>query len=176
MLQLNYVLVSYKDLTKTERIRIACNGHDFGAILTDGILKVNKDLRKPKTLEKIVRKLFEIDHRLNCEDDGLVDRLYHDVRETWGSELWDQIWEAWGDTLDAKLAAEAKSEAAGWLARYGSDANIQYTDDLDEILDGVNPSVNGVMKAIYSAGCLRDVFNYGFQMGARYGAKEATEA
>lgn len=171
MLKLNYVLVSYKDLTKSERIRIACKGHDFGAILTDGILKVNKDLRKPKKLEKIVRKLFEIDHLISSEEAGPVDGLYHDVCETWGVELWSQIWEAWADTLHAKLDAEDKLEATAWIERYG---DVSYTDALDDLMPDFR---SGVMEAIYSASRdIRDIFNYGFQMGAKYGAKEATEA
>ena len=54
MLQLNYILISSKELSKADRIRLACRGEDFGAILSDGVLKVNKDLKKPKKLEKIV--------------------------------------------------------------------------------------------------------------------------
>lgn len=95
----------------------------------------------------------------------------YDVCETWGSELWSQIWESWADTLHAKLDAEDKREAIAWIERYG---DVSYTDALDDLMPDFR---SGVMEAIYSASRdIRDVFNYGFQMGAKYGAKEATEA
>lgn len=169
MLQLNYVVVSSKDLSKTEKIILACQGREFGAILTDGILKVNKDLKKPKKLEKLVRKMFEVDHLLSCEDDALWDMLYEEICTNWSKELWTQLRTAWGDTLQAKMDAESKQEASVWLEQYG---NISYTDSIDDLMPDFR---SDVIRAIYSAsGDIRDIFNYGFQMGARYGAKEVT--
>ena len=169
MLQLNYVVVSSKDLSKTERIILACRGQEFGAILTDGILKVNKDLKKPKKLEKLVRQMFEVDHLLSSEDDALWDMLYEEICTGWSKELWLQIRTAWGDTLQAKLNAEYDTAANAWLAQYG---NVDYTDHIDDLIPN---SCSGVIKSIYeSSRDIRDIFNYGFQMGARYGAKEAT--
>lgn len=169
MLQLNYVVVSSKDLTSGERIYLACRGEEFGAILSNGFLKVNKDLKKPKKLEKLVRKMFEVDHLLSCEDDELWNALYDEICTTWGKVLWNQIRTAWGDTLDAKLKADADAAAATWLAHYGC---IDYTDHIDDLIPD---SCTGVIRSIFSKSQkIRDIFNYGFQMGAQYGAQEAT--
>lgn len=169
MLQLNYVVISSKELSRSERVHFACRGEDFGAILTDGVLRVNKDLKKPKKLEKIVRKMFEVDHLLEGESAELFDNLFNEVCSTWGDYLWFQIRRAWSDTLQAKLDGEDRSDAAAWLEQYG---NIDYTDSLDQLIPNFR---NGVMKAIYSSsGDIRDIFNYGFQMGAQYGTKEVT--
>lgn len=166
MLQLNYVVVSSKDLSKMDKIHLACRGEDFGAILSDGVLKVNKDLKKPKKLEKLVRKMFEVDHLLSFEDDELFDMLYDEIRTNWGDEVWLQIRTAWGDTLTQKLKAEDESKAAAWLEQYG---DVAYTDSINDLMPGFR---SGVMEAIYSASRdIRDIFNYGFQMGAQYGAK-----
>lgn len=171
MLPLNYVVISSKELSRAERIHFACRGEDFGAILSNGVLKVNKELKKPKKLEKLIRKMFEVDHLLSAEDDQLFDLLYNEICATWGDELWGQINRAWSETLHAKLDAEYKREATAWLERYG---NVSYTDTLDDLMPDFR---NGVMEAIYSASRdVRDIFNYGFQMGAKYGAKEAAEA
>lgn len=169
MLQLNYVVISSKELSRTEKIRLACKGHEFGAVLTDGVLKVNKDLKKPKKLEKLVRKMFEVDHLLSSEDDELMDMIYEEICKNWGEELWIQIRNAWGDTLQIKLEAEDKRKAATWLEQYG---DVSYTDSIDDLMPDFR---SGVIEAIYSKSRdLRDIFNYGFQMGAQYGAKEVS--
>ena len=169
MLQLNYVVISSKELTKTERIILACQGEDFGAILSNGILKVNKDLKKPKKLEKIVRRMFDVDHLLEGESAELFDELYLEVYAIWGKFLWHQIYRAWSDTLGAKLKADDKAKAAAWLEQYG---NVSYTDSLDELMPDFRC---GVLDAIYSESrCIWDIFNYGFQMGAQYGTKAVT--
>lgn len=167
MLQLNYVVVSSKELSNVEKMLLACKGQEFGAILFNGVLKINKDLKKPKKLEKLVRKMFEVDHLLSCEDDALWDMLYEEICTNWSEELWTQLRTARGDTLKAKLEVEAKEAAALWLEQYG---NIDYTDSIDELLFDFR---SDVIRAIYSVSRdIRMVFNYGFQMGARYGAKE----
>lgn len=169
MLQLNYVVVSSKELSRTEKVILACRGQDFGAILTDGVLKVNKDLKKPKKLEKLVRKMFEVDRLLEGADEELFDELYLEVCSNWSKELWTQIYNAWGDTLNAKMKAEDEAKAAAWLEQYG---DVGYTDSIDELLPDFR---SGVMESIYSASKdIRDIFNYGFQMGAQYGAKAVT--
>lgn len=166
MLQLNYVVVSSKELSRSERVHFACRGEDFGAILSDGVLKVNKDLKKPKKLEKIVRKMFEVDHLLEGASSDLFDDLYHEVCENWGDYLWSQLWMAWSKTLDAKLDSEYKSKAVVWLEQYG---DVDYSDAIDDLMPDFR---SGVMEAIYSKSRdIRDIFNYGFQMGAQYGAK-----
>ncbi len=121
MLQLNYVPVSIKELTRTERARLALKGEEFGAILTDGVLKVNKDLKKPKRLENIVRQMFAVDHPLEGEDVDLFDALYEEVESTWSDELFMQIDRAWCDTLRKKQDAEDKQNAAAWLEQKGPD-------------------------------------------------------
>ena len=169
MLQLNYVVISSKELSKTERIILACKGEDFGAILSNGILKVNKDLKKPKKLEKIICRMFDVDHLLEGESAELFDDLYHEVCAIWGEFLWHQIYRAWSDTLGAKLKADDKAKAAAWLEQYG---DVSYTDAIDDLMPDFRSSV---IDAIYSESrCIRDVFNYGFQMGAQYGTKGAT--
>lgn len=166
MLQLNYILISSKELSKADRIRLACRGEDFGAILSDGVLKVNKDLKKPKKLEKIVRQMFEVDHLLGGESADLFDDLYHEVCTGWGEFLWRQIYRAWADTLTAKMKADDKAKATVWLEQYG---DVSYTDSLDELIPDFR---SGVIDAIFAESRdLRDIFNYGFQMGAQYGAK-----
>ena len=167
MLQLIYMVTSSKNLTKTERIRLALKGEDFGVILSDGILKVNKDLEKPKKLEKLVRKMFEVDYLLSDADDDLFNMLYDEIRSNWGDEVWRQIRSAWSDTLAQKMRIEEKTEASAWLEQYG---NIAYTDSVDDMIPDFR---SGVIEAIYStSGNIRDVFNYGFQLGKHYGAKE----
>ena len=166
MLQLNYILISSKELSKADRIRLACSGEDFGAILSDGVLKVNKDLKKPKKLEKIVRQMFEVDHLLGGESADMFDDLYHEVCAVWGECLWSQIRQAWGDTLTAKMKADDKAKAAAWLGQYG---DVSYTDSLDDLMPDFR---SRVIDAIFAESRdLRDIFNYGFQMGAQYGAK-----
>lgn len=169
MLELNYATISSKELSKLERILLSYRGEDFGAILTDGVLKVNKDLKKPKKLEKIVRRMFAVDHLLEGESSDLFDALYLEVRDTWGESLWRQIYRAWSDTLGAKLKAEDQSAAAAWLELYG---DVSYTDSIDDLLPGFR---SGVLEAIYSSSRnIRDIFNYGFQMGVQYGTKAVT--
>ena len=169
MLQLNYVVISSKELSKADRILLACKGEDFGAVLSNGILKVNKDLKKPKKLEKIVRRMFGVDHFLEGESADLFDDLYHEVCAVWGEYLWSQIYRAWADTLTAKIKADNKADAAAWLEQYG---DISYSDSLDDLMPDFR---SGVIDAIFAKSKdLRDIFNYGFQMGARYGAKAVT--
>jgi len=166
MLQLNYILISSKELSKADRIVLACKGEDFGAILSGGILKVNNDLKKPKKLEKIVRRMFEVDHLLEGKSADLFDELYHQVCAAWGESLWHQIYRAWSDTLGAKLKADDKAKAAAWLEQYG---DVSYTDSLDDLMPDFR---SGVIDAIFAESRdLRDIFNYGFQMGAQYGTK-----
>lgn len=168
MLQLNYAVISSKELSKTDKVLLACRGQDFGAILSDGVLKINKDLKKPKKLEKLVRKMFEVDHLLSWEDDALWDMLYEEICTNWSKELWTQLRAAWGDTLHAKMDAEAKEAASIWLEQYGS---VDYTDSIEDLMPDFR---SDVLRAIYSASMdIRDIFNYGFQMGTKYGAKEA---
>lgn len=167
MLQLNYVPVSSKELDWTERVRLDCKGEDFGAILTDGVLKVNKDLKKPKKLEKIVRKMFAIDRPLEGEDMELFDSLYLEVKETWGDELYGQIDRAWRDTLRKKQDEEDKQGAAAWLEQ-NSDP-----DTIDKICGLVPAYSSGLVRELYAAGGVNNVFVYGFQMGAQYGKEAA---
>lgn len=170
MLKLNYEAISSKDLSQTERIILACKHQEFGAILFHGVLKVNKDLKEPKRLEKLVRKMFAVDHPITEAESAEWDALYEEICSTWGEELWKQLREAWGDTLDAKLAAEAREAATVWLDQYG---DTGYTDSIDELAPGLR---DDVIRAIYFASKdIRAVFNYGFQMGANYGVKEAAQ-
>ena len=169
MLQLNYVVISSKELSKTDRIMLDCKGEDFGVILSGGILKVNKDLKKPKKLEKIVRQMFDVDHLLEGESADLFDDLYHEVCAVWGKFLWSQIYRAWADTLTAKMKADDKAKATAWLEQYG---DVSYTDSLDDLMPDFR---RGVIDAIYAESRdIRDIFNYGFQMGAQHGTKAVT--
>lgn len=167
MLQLNYVPVSIKELTRTERARLALKGEEFGAILTDGVLKVNKDLKKPKRLEKIVRQMFAVDRPLEGEDADLFDALYEEVKTTWSDELFMQIDYAWRTTLTKKQDAEDKRNAAAWLEQNSM------PDTIDEIYRLIPDTRSGLIRALYAADSLDAVFAYAFQMGAQYG-KEAT--
>lgn len=166
MLQLNYVPVSIKELTRTERARLALKGEEFGAILTDGVLKVNKDLKKPKRLEKIVRQMFAVDHPLDAEDADLFDTFYEEIERVWGDELYMQLDYAWRTTLTKKQDAEDKQKAAAWLEQ-------KDLDTIDEIYRLVPDCSSGLLRALYAAGSIDDVFAYGFQMGAQYGKEAA---
>ena len=165
MLHLEYMTISTKELGEIERILVDCTGEPFGVILYNGVLKVNKKLKNPKRLEKIVRTMFEVDHLLEGESAELFDDLYHEVRTAWGDYLWHQIWKAWADTLEAKQKAEDAQAASAWLEQFG---NIDYTDSIDDLIPDFH---SGILKAIYSKTInIRDIFNYGFQMGAQFGA------
>lgn len=168
MLQLNYVLVSSKELTCVERVRLACKGEEFGAILTDGVLKVNKDLKRPKKLEKIVRQMFAVDHLLDVEEVDLFDSLYQEVKETWSNELFIQLQRAWSTTLGKKMDEEDKQGAAAWREQNPS------PDTLGKICELFPAYSHGLVKALYAAGGIDDVFTYGFQMGAQYGKSATT--
>ena len=166
MLQLNYVAVSSKELSKTEKLILACKGEDFGAILFDGVLKVNKDLKKPKKLEKIIRKVWEYDHLLTIEDSDTFDRLYTEVCTTWGKELWEQIYEAWSRTLRKSLADQDERNAVELLEQYSG------VDIIDSICDAFPGYSASLLKAMYRvSGDVSAIFAYGFQMGAQHAGK-----
>ena len=159
-MQFTYELISPKELTKTEKILLACKGEDFCCIRHNGVVKINKALPKPKTLVKIADAMWQFDRLLDCAEAEQMDDLWKQLRQIAGEEAADQIYRAWGEALREKLDAEDKRAAAEWL----QDRSIP--DELDAICDTIGTYRPGFIKALWSQTTSTDaLFLYGYQTG-----------
>ena len=93
-MQFTYELVGPQELTKTEKILLACRGEDFCCIRHNGVVKINKALPKPKTLVKIAGAMWQFDRLLECAEAEQMDDLWKQLRQIAGEEAADQIYRA----------------------------------------------------------------------------------
>lgn len=169
-MQFTCELVSFKELTKTEKILLACKSEEFYCIRHNGVVKINKGLPKPKTLVKIADAMWQFDHLLDCAEAAQMDDLWQRVKQIAGETAADQIYRAWSEAIREKLDAEDKRDAAEWL----QDRDI--LDELDAICDTIGTYRPGFIKALWSLTTRTDaIFLYGYQVGME-AAKKAVLA
>ena len=159
-MQFTYELISPKELTKTEKILLACRGEDFCCIRHNGVVKINKALPKPKTVAKIAATMWQYDQLMDEPEAWEIDALWKQLRQIAGETAADQIYQAWSEALREKLDAEDKRAAAEWLQ--GRDI----PDELDAICDTMGSYRPGFIKALWSQTTSTDaLFLYGYQTG-----------
>ena len=159
-MQFTYELVGPQELTKTEKILLACRGEDFCCIRHNGVVKINKALPKPKTLAKIAAAMWEFDRPLNCAEMEQVDELWNQLQQIAGENAAEQIYAAWREAIREKLDAEDKRAAAKWLQ------GRTIPDELDAISDTIGSYRPGFIKALWSQTASADaLFLYGYQTG-----------
>lgn len=169
-MQFAYELVSLKELTKTEKILLACKGEDFCCIRHNGVVKINKALPKPKTLVKIAGHMWQFDQLQDCAETEQMDDFWKQLRQIAGEEAADQIYRAWSEALREKLDAEDKRDASAWLQ--GRDVPAE----LDTICDTIGTYRPGFIKALWRQTASTDaIFLYGYQVGME-AAKKAVLA
>lgn len=159
-MQFAYELVSPKELTKTEKILLACKGKEFYFIRHNGVVKINKALPKPKTLVKIADAMWQFDHLLDCDESWQMDELWQRVKRIAGEDAAVQLSAAWSEALHEKLDAEDKRDAAEWLQAHS------IPDELDAVSDTIGVYRSGFIKALWSLTMRADaIFLYGYQVG-----------
>lgn len=160
-MQLNYEIISPRDLTKTEKILLACKGEEFHFLRCEGVLKVRKSLPKVKTLIKIAEAMWRFDQYLEEDDTWEIDRLWREAKTIAGEEAADQLYMAWRDAHSEKLAADERQAVSEWLD--GRDV----PDELDAISEALGSYRPGFIKALWGETHSTDtLFLYGFQTGA----------
>lgn len=169
-MQFAYELVSLKELTRTEKILLACKGKEFCFIRHNGVVKINKALPKPKTLVKIADAMWQFDHLLSCDESWQMDELWHRVKRIAGEDAAAQLYAAWSEALHEKLDAEDKQDAAEWLLTH------DIADELDAICDTIGTYRSGFIKALWSLTTRTDaIFLYGYQVGMEAAKKAVAE-
>lgn len=159
-MQLTYELISPQELTKTEKILLACKGEDFCCIRHNGVVKINKALPNPEAVVEIAGAMWQFGRLLDCAEAERMDNLWEQLRQIAGEVAANQIYAAWSEALREKLDAEEKSAAAEWL----QGRNIP--DELDAICDTIGTHLPGFIKALWSQTTSTDaIFLYGYQTG-----------
>ena len=167
-MQFTYELVSHQELTKTEKIILACKGEDFFCIRHNGVVKINKALPKPKTLVKIAAAVWQFDQLLDCAEAEQMDELLRQVEQIAGVAAAVQLNSAWNEALHEKLEAEDRKAAAEWI----QSRNIK--DELDAICDTIGSYQPGFIKALWRQTNSTDaIFLYGYQIGMEAARKAA---
>lgn len=170
MLQFTYSLVGTQELTKTEKILLACKGEGFCCIRHNGTVKINKALPQPKTLAKIAAAMWQFDRLSDYAEMERMDDLWKQVKQIAGEDAANQIYRAWSEALHEKLEAEDKAAVAEWLQ------SRSIPGELDAIsITGVyNP---GFIKALWSQTTSTDaIFLYGYQIGVAAARKAESNA
>lgn len=161
-MKLNYELVSNQELTKTEKILLACNGDDFCFIRYNGVLKINKALPNPKTLAKIAETMWQFDHLLDFTEEEQMDELLQRVKQIAGKEAAVQLNSAWIEAVREKLDGEYNRAAAEWL----------HGRDILGNLDAIETYNHGIIKALWRQSNSTDaIFLYGYQTGVEAARK-----
>ena len=164
-MQLNYLLISPKELSEIEEIIFSYSSKPFCFFRRKGVLLINQELRKPQTLAKIAADLWK--HDQLQDDQGALDSLYDQVRKIAGNEAAYQLLDAWRDALHEKLDAQNKAAAAEWLQ------SREILDELDSIGDSYRP---GFIEALWSATSSTDtIFLYGYKAGMEAARKAAMQ-
>ena len=159
-MQFTYEVISPKELTKTEKILLACKGEDFCCIRRNGVVKINKTLPNPKAVVKIAAAMWQFDHLLDCAEAEQMHDLWKQLQQIAGEAAAVQIHSAWIEALREKLDAEDKRASAEWL----QDRSIP--DELDAICDTIGSYRPGFIKALWSQTTSTDaLFLYGYQTG-----------
>ena len=152
-----YELVSTQDLSKIERMLIACRDEDFYCIRYNGVVKINRNIPKPATVAKIVGAMWKIDQPLDEVKNKLMDDLYQRLKLITGENAAAQFCRAWHEAVQEKMDAADKRAAIEWL----QERNI--ADELDVIGNSYHP---GIVKALWSRTTSIDaIFLYGYQIG-----------
>ena len=166
-MQLNYLLISPKELTEIEEIIFSCSRKPFCFFRRKDVLLINQELRKPQTLAKIAADLWKHDQLQDDQGASEIDSLCDQVREIAGNEAAGQLLDAWRDALHEKLDAQNKAAAAEWLQ------SRDILDELDSIGDSYRP---GFIEALWSATRSTDaIFLYGYQAGMEAARKAAIQ-
>ena len=166
-MQLNYLLISPKELSKIEEIIFSYSSKPFCFFRRKGVLLINQELRKPQTLAKIAADLWKHDQLQDDQGESEIDSLCDQVLEIAGNEAAYQLIDTWRDALHEKLDAQNKAAAAEWLQ--GRDI----LDELDSIGDSYRP---GFIEALWSATRSTDaIFLYGYQAGMEAARKAAMQ-
>lgn len=167
-MQLHYELVSFHELTDLERVFVTYNREEFCFIRSNGILKINKTLPRPKTLAKIAANLWQHDRLQDEAESWEIDAIYNRVREIAGKEAALQLYGAWNEAVREKLNAENKRDASEWL---------QYHDipgELDAISGASDSYRPGFIEALWGLTKSTDaIFLYGYQAGMEASRKVA---
>ena len=170
MLQFNYELVGSQELTRTEKVLLACKGEDFCCIRRNGTVKINKALPQPKALAKIAAAMWQFDRLPDYAEMERMDNLWQQVKQIAGEDAANQIYRAWNEALHEKLEAEDRAAVAEWLQ------GRRIPDELDaiSITGAYNP---GFIKALWSQTTSTDaVFLYGYQTGVAAARKAESNA
>ena len=166
-MQLNYLLISPKELTEIEEIIFSCSSKPFCFFRRKGVLLINQDLRKPQTLAKIAADLWQHDQLQDDQGASEINSICDQVREIAGNEAAGQLLDTWRDALHEKLDAQNKAAAAEWLR------DMDILDELDSIGDSYRP---GFIEALWSATRSTDaIFLYGYQAGMEASRKAAMQ-
>ena len=169
-MQLNYLLISPKELTEIEEIIFSCSRKPFCFFRRKDVLLINQELRKPQTLAKIAADLWKHDQLQDDQGASEIDSLCDQVREIAGNEAAGQLLDAWRDALHEKLDAQNKAAAAEWL----QDRDI--LDELDSIGAASDSYRPGFIEALWSATRSTDaIFLYGYQAGMEAARKAAIQ-
>lgn len=167
-MQFTYELVSHQELTKTEKIILACKGEDFFCIRHNGVVKINKAIRKAKTVAKLAAAMWQFDQLLDCAEAEQMDELLRQVEQIAGVAAAVQINSAWNEALHEKLEAEDRKAAAEWIQ------GRSIKDELDAISDTIGSYHPGFIKALWRHTTSPDaIFLYGYQTGMEAARKAA---
>lgn len=169
-MQLNYLLISPKELTEIEEIIFSCSRKPFCFFRRKDVLLINQELRKPQTLAKIAADLWQHDQLQDDQGASEIDSLYDQVREIAGNEAAGQLLDTWREALHEKLDAQNKAAAAEWLR------DMDILDELDSIGAASDSYRPGFIEALWSATRSTDsIFLYGYQAGMEAARKAAMQ-
>ena len=165
-MQLHYELIGPKELTKTERMLLACSGEEFFFLRRNGVLLINKGLRSPKRLTKIATDLWRHEGFGTEQDTDEINDHYNRVLEIAGKEAAYQLLSTWNEAFQEKMEAGSKREASEWIQ------NNDILDELDAISETEGAYRPDFIKALWSqTKSTNALFLYGYQKGMEAAGK-----